>query len=136
MNQIKDKKTKPNIIIQETIRFMREKQDGPFFLYLAHKYVHVPSYLQRRFMQQSRNGLYRGVVGCLDWSVDVVTPKQVYSICLLFTSTVSEILSSIDTWRFGHDDFANYPGCNSRAGTVVYNFAARTVQVGFRQLSA
>lgn len=58
--------------MQEAVRFMREKQEGPFFLYLAHKYVHVPIYVQQRFMQQSRNGLYGGAVGCLDWSVDVI----------------------------------------------------------------
>ncbi len=58
--------------LQEAVRFIREKQEGPFFLYLAQKYVHVPIYVQQRFMQQSRNGLYGGAVGCLDWSVDVI----------------------------------------------------------------
>ena len=31
--------------VEECVRFIRENRDGPFFLYLAHMYVHLPIYV-------------------------------------------------------------------------------------------
>jgi len=53
---------------EECIRFMREERDRPFFLYLAHMYVHIPLYASKRFLAQSRNGPYGAAVECIDWS--------------------------------------------------------------------
>ncbi len=58
--------------LQESIRFMREKRDEPFFLYFAHMYVHLPIYVQPRFQEESRNGLYGAAVRCIDWATDVL----------------------------------------------------------------
>jgi arylsulfatase A len=58
--------------LQESIRFMREKKDEPFFLYFAHMYVHLPLYVQPRFMEESRNGPYGAAVRCIDWALDVL----------------------------------------------------------------
>jgi arylsulfatase A len=58
--------------LQESVRFMRENQDRPFFLYFAHMYVHLPIYVQPRFAEQSRNGPYGAAVGCIDWAADVL----------------------------------------------------------------
>ena len=40
--------------VVEVVRFLRERRgDEPFFLYLAHLYVHVPIYVQERFARAS-----------------------------------------------------------------------------------
>lgn len=58
--------------LQESVRFMREKRDEPFFLYFAHLYVHLPIYVQPRFLAESRNGSYGAAVRCIDWALDVL----------------------------------------------------------------
>jgi arylsulfatase A len=58
--------------LQESIRFIREPRDEPFFLYFAHMYVHLPIYVQERFAAQSRNGPYGAAVRCIDWAADVL----------------------------------------------------------------
>ena len=58
--------------LQESIRFMREQRDKPFFLYFAHMYVHLPIYVQPRFLEESRNGPYGAAVRCIDWATDVL----------------------------------------------------------------
>jgi arylsulfatase A-like enzyme len=57
---------------EECVRFIRENAAGPFFLYLAHMYVHVPLLVPPRFMKESRNGAYGGAVAHIDWTVGVL----------------------------------------------------------------
>ena len=56
----------------EAVRFLREAANGPFFLYLAHLYVHLPIYVQDRFARQTQNGPYGAAVECIDWATDVI----------------------------------------------------------------
>ena len=56
----------------EAVRFMRAVRDEPFFLYLAHMYVHVPIYVQERFARQSTNGPYGAAVESIDWATSVI----------------------------------------------------------------
>src|SRR3546814_1355594 len=42
--------------VSEAVRFMRTSRDQPFFLYLAHMYVHLPLYVEDRFTESSTNG--------------------------------------------------------------------------------
>ena len=58
--------------VEESVRFIRENQDRPFFLYLAHMYVHLPVYVPERFMRESKNGRYGGAVACVDWAASVL----------------------------------------------------------------
>ena len=58
--------------MEQCVRFMRDNREGPFFLYLAHMYVHVPLFVPRRFLQQSENGGYGGAVECIDWVAEVI----------------------------------------------------------------
>jgi arylsulfatase A-like enzyme len=58
--------------VVEAVRFLREARDDPFFLYLAHLYVHVPLYVQERFARQSDNGAYGAAVESIDWATKVV----------------------------------------------------------------
>ncbi|MFH1568640.1 MAG: sulfatase [Gemmatimonadota bacterium] len=58
--------------VEESVRFIRAHRDAPFFLYLAHMYVHLPLYPPARFAAQSRNGRYGACVEAVDWSVAVL----------------------------------------------------------------
>ncbi|MCH7789442.1 MAG: sulfatase [Acidobacteria bacterium] len=58
--------------LQESIRFMRDNCDDPFFLYFAHMYVHLPLYVQPRFLAESSNSAYGAAVACIDWALDVL----------------------------------------------------------------
>jgi len=58
--------------VEASIRFIRENRDQPFFLYLAHMYVHLPIYVQQPFLARSRNGAYGGAVACIDWAMGML----------------------------------------------------------------
>jgi len=53
----------------EALEFIRENRGNPFFLYMAHMYVHLPHYAPGHFINKSTNGDFGAVMGCLDWSV-------------------------------------------------------------------
>ncbi len=57
---------------EESVRFIRDNREQPFFLYLAHMYVHVPLFVPRRFLAQSANGGYGGAVEHIDWTAAVI----------------------------------------------------------------
>ncbi len=54
---------------EEAVRFITEKKDGPFFLYLAHTFPHVPLFASEAFKGRSRAGIFGDAVEELDWSV-------------------------------------------------------------------
>ncbi len=58
--------------VEEAVRFIRDKRDGPFFLYFAHMYVHLPLLVSQRFMETSDNGAYGAAVECIDWAMGVL----------------------------------------------------------------
>jgi arylsulfatase A len=57
---------------EESIRFIRSNRARPFFLYLAHMYVHVPLFVPDRFLRKARNGGYGGAVECIDWVTGLI----------------------------------------------------------------
>jgi arylsulfatase A-like enzyme len=57
---------------EEAVQFIRGHKDGPFFLYLAHTFPHVPLFASDKFGGRSRRGLYGDVVEEIDWSVGQV----------------------------------------------------------------
>jgi arylsulfatase A len=61
--------------VDESIRFIRTNADRPFFLYLAHIYVHLPLYVQERFARESRNGAYGAAVATIDWATGVLVAE-------------------------------------------------------------
>ncbi len=54
--------------VEECVRFIRDNAGQPFFLYLAHMYVHVPIYAPRRFIENSQNGPYGAAVEHIDFA--------------------------------------------------------------------
>jgi arylsulfatase A-like enzyme len=58
--------------VEKSVRFIRENAERPFFLYLAHMYVHLPIYAPGNFLRESRNGRYGAGVACVDWATGVI----------------------------------------------------------------
>ncbi|MBT3194492.1 MAG: sulfatase [Verrucomicrobia bacterium] len=58
--------------VDESLQFMRRDRKNPFFLYLAHMYVHVPLFIPKPFLDTSRNGAYGGAVACIDWAMGMI----------------------------------------------------------------
>ncbi len=56
----------------DALQFIHANQNQPFFLYLAHMYVHVPLFVPKQFLEKSANGAYGGAVECIDWSTGVL----------------------------------------------------------------
>lgn len=57
---------------EESVKFIKENKEGPFFLYLAHSLPHTPLFTDERFQEVSRRGLYGDVIEEIDWSVGQV----------------------------------------------------------------
>lgn len=58
--------------VDESLQFLRRDRDNPFFLYLAHMYVHVPLFVAKQFLETSRNGAYGGAVASIDWAMAMI----------------------------------------------------------------
>ena len=58
--------------MEDAVQFIRQNRNIPFFLYLAHMYVHVPLYAPQRFLDQSQNGKYGATVEHVDWCMAVL----------------------------------------------------------------
>ena len=58
--------------LEESVRFIRNNKNNPFFLYLAHMYVHLPLYPPERFLNESKNGRYGAAVSCIDWMTGTI----------------------------------------------------------------
>ena len=57
---------------EEALRFVRESRDGPFLLYLAYTFPHLPIHTSPEFEGHSRAGLFGDVVEEIDWSAGEV----------------------------------------------------------------
>ena len=60
---------------EEAVNFIDRHANEPFFLYLAHMYVHVPLFVPKQFLESSENGAYGGAVECIDWSVGTILDR-------------------------------------------------------------
>ena len=54
---------------EETIKFIRDNQNAPFFIYLAHNMPHTPLGASAAFRGKSTRGLYGDAIEELDWNV-------------------------------------------------------------------
>ncbi|WP_145220384.1 sulfatase family protein [Gimesia alba] len=54
---------------EEAIKFIKQNQKQPFYLYLAHSMPHVPLFRSKKFVDKSRRGLFGDVIEEIDWSV-------------------------------------------------------------------
>lgn len=53
---------------EESLKFIRDHREKPFFLYLAHTFPHIPLYTSDDFRGTSSRGLYGDVIEEIDWS--------------------------------------------------------------------
>ena len=72
IEQPADQTTLTRRYTEESVKFIHEHKDGPFFLYLAHTFPHVPLFASKGFSGKSPRGLYGDVVEEVDWSVGQV----------------------------------------------------------------
>jgi arylsulfatase A-like enzyme len=54
---------------EESIKFIEQNKNKPFFLYLAHNMPHVPLFASKDFLGKSERGKYGDVIEEIDWSV-------------------------------------------------------------------
>ena len=54
---------------EESIKFINENKDKPFFLYLAHTMPHIPLFASKEFKGKSEGGPYGDTIEEIDWSV-------------------------------------------------------------------
>ncbi|MBR10728.1 MAG: arylsulfatase [Rickettsiales bacterium] len=64
-----DQRTITRRYTEEAIKFIKNNQKNPFFLYLAHSMPHVPLFRSAEFEGHSKRGIYGDVIEELDWSV-------------------------------------------------------------------
>jgi arylsulfatase A-like enzyme len=57
---------------EKAVQYIREHQDQPFFLYLAHSMPHIPLFAGDNFVGTSKRCLYGDVIEEIDWSVGQV----------------------------------------------------------------
>jgi arylsulfatase A len=57
---------------EETIKFIRENKDRPFFIDLAHSMPHFPQHASEAFRGKSKRGIYGDAVEELDWSTGAI----------------------------------------------------------------
>jgi arylsulfatase A len=67
-----DQNTITKRFTEEAIKFIRDKKDEPFFVYLPHSLPHIPLFASDQFRGKSIRGLYGDVVEEIDWSVGQV----------------------------------------------------------------
>ena len=53
---------------EEAVKFIKQKKNRPFFVYLAYSMPHVPISATKKFLDRSRAGLYGAVIETIDWS--------------------------------------------------------------------
>jgi len=67
-----DQSTLTRRYTEEALKFIHEQRKGPFLLYLAQTFPHVPLFASAKFKGQSQRGLYGDIVEEIDWSVGQV----------------------------------------------------------------
>lgn len=72
IEQPADQTTLTRRYTEQAVKFIRAKKGGPFFLYFAHTFPHVPMFASPAFKGKSRAGIYGDSVEELDWSVGEV----------------------------------------------------------------
>jgi arylsulfatase A len=69
-----DQRTITRRYTEEAVKFIRsnQKNQNPYFLYLAHSLPHIPLFRHKEFHGQSTSGIYGDVIEEIDWSVGQV----------------------------------------------------------------
>ncbi|MGJ8726540.1 MAG: sulfatase family protein [Roseibacillus sp.] len=93
-------------LTERSVRFIRENQERPFFLYLAHPQPHVPLYVSPERAGSSSNGLYGDVMQEIDWSTGEIL------------KTLDELKLSENTWVIFTSDNGPWMTYGNHGGLV------------------
>lgn len=63
-----DQSTLTKRYTEETISFIEQNKDSPFFVYLPHTFPHLPLFASPEFKDKSQNGRYGDSIEEIDWS--------------------------------------------------------------------
>lgn len=86
---------------RETVNWIKENRDSPFFVYLAHNMPHVPLIPNEKFKDKSLAGVYGDVVQEIDWSVgEIVKTLEEEG---LSDNTLIIFTSDNGPWRIYHE---------------------------------
>jgi arylsulfatase A-like enzyme len=72
LEQPADQNTISRRYTEKAVQFIRDKQNQPFFLYLAHSMPHIPLFAGQEARGSSKRSLYGDVIQEIDWSVGQV----------------------------------------------------------------
>ena len=98
----------------ECLRFIEDNRDSPFFLYLAHMYVHVPLFVSKPFLEASRNGAYGGAVAAIDWCTGMIVERL--RKCGLLENTL--LIFTSDNGSRARDEGGSNAPCRGTKGTT------------------
>jgi arylsulfatase len=78
-------------LTEKAVKFIKDKKDNPFFLYLAHPQPHVPLFVSEDNDRDSQRGLYGDVIEEIDWStgqiISALKEMDIYdNTIIIFTS--------------------------------------------------
>ena len=102
-----DQQSLVGIYTDEAVKFISEKKDAPFFLYLPHNAVHFPIYPGKKWAGRSPHGIYSDWVEEVDWSVGrVLDALREHGIAgrtlVIFTSDNGGTARGLNTPLRGH----------------------------------
>ena len=66
---LEDQAILTTLYTKESVKFINENKENPFFLYVPHTMPHVPIAVSDKFLGKSKQGLYGDLMMELDWSV-------------------------------------------------------------------
>ncbi|MCP4453900.1 MAG: sulfatase [Planctomycetes bacterium] len=96
---------------EEAVKFIKQSQNTPFFLYLPHAMVHLPLHASAAFKGKSANGLYGDATEELDWS----TGEILKTLKALDMDDNTLVIFTSDNGSTGRNGGSNVP-LNGRKG--------------------
>ena len=72
LQQQPDQRALTERYVEESVQFIRNNHDNPFFLYFAHMYTHRPQYVPKHALERTEHGAYVAAVEQIDWSLKVI----------------------------------------------------------------
>jgi arylsulfatase A len=101
----------PERFVEESVKFITENKDRPFFLHLANIETHTPWFVSKRFQGKSKAARYGDAVECMDWMVGeiVETLKRLgldRRTLLVFTSDNGPLVKRYEELEACYGDYA------------------------------
>ena len=99
---------------QQTIQFIEQHREEPFFLYLPHTFPHLPLFASKDFHGKSRNGRYGDTIEEIDWSTGQILD------CLdrLHLANDTLVIFTSDNGSNGRNGGSNQPLAGIKGSTM------------------